>query len=410
MRATKSTNSTNISIVGASDRTASAIELYFKRADKRNFEVVSLDVSSDILIADLDNFQKRELIVKAKQANPNGTVIYFSVKSDHGQTIQDALDSSAAQLIQKPLTHQKLSAALEVAVARLKASQNKQNKIKLVAQAKVEPINKKKAVTKALKKPVNGAVSTSEHYKSGDSLKVGKMLDRYSVRAFIGSLQNIVFSNEKQLKSARYKSELFLQRYLIEAARRAKQGDVIIQLSVSDSTISINPHAQLVKIDGNTSMLFSLAKMPMQPEQVVMSRTKERWTRIKGSVATIDSVLWHVTLLAARGRVPNDTDFSKRFRLKHWPNMTRLTLFPHALRVAALWSKGDHSLVETAGLLNIEHRFIFSFYAAAKAIGLIEMCAEQTSLTSKNEQQKILPENGKKRGLLARLLKHIRGH
>lgn len=91
------------------------------------------------------------------------------------------------------------------------------------------------------------------------------------------------------------------------------------------------------------------------------------WRRIR-----LDSLIWDLSLWSARGRLPANLGCHDRVKLKAWPNFTRLTVTPHALRIAALWVTGYLSPVEIAGRLNVAQRYVFALCAAAEIAGLVE--------------------------------------
>lgn len=84
-----------------------------------------------------------------------------------------------------------------------------------------------------------------------------------------------------------------------------------------------------------------------------------------------DARLWLAGLETAQGRLPQGTDVKQTVYLKHWPNLTRFQITPHALRIAALWATRGGDLIETAEVLKIPQRHVFAFYNAAFALDLV---------------------------------------
>lgn len=85
--------------------------------------------------------------------------------------------------------------------------------------------------------------------------------------------------------------------------------------------------------------------------------------------------------------------------------MTRLLLFPNAMRIAALWIAQPISLLETARHLRISQRFVFSFYSAAVAIGLTQPVRNSENLLVESPQL----QPARRHGLLRRILDRLRG-
>jgi len=86
----------------------------------------------------------------------------------------------------------------------------------------------------------------------------------------------------------------------------------------------------------------------------------------------VDAFIWLTALLSSRGRLPEGTDLRQLVRLGQWSHLTRLTPTPHSLKTVALWSAGETSLHDTPARLGIPQRYVFAFYSAALAVGMVE--------------------------------------
>jgi hypothetical protein len=120
-----------------------------------------------------------------------------------------------------------------------------------------------------------------------------------------------------------------------------------------------------------------------------------------------DKVLWRVSIWASRGRLPllfNDLD--REFTLIYWPNLTRFIMTPHAMEIAALWSKKPINLRKSLLLLRIPQRYVFSFYSAAIALDLILFKNEKSSLIKHPPEMKNAPPQTepKRKGVFSKLL------
>jgi hypothetical protein len=89
--------------------------------------------------------------------------------------------------------------------------------------------------------------------------------------------------------------------------------------------------------------------------------------------------------------VPKGTMLDRPVRLKHWPNFTRILLFPEAMRIAALLSEHTYSLTKTAQLLKIDERCVYSFYSAAYALGLVSMAYTKITETEELSEKPLPP-------------------
>ena len=118
----------------------------------------------------------------------------------------------------------------------------------------------------------------------------------------------------------------------------------------------------------------------------------------------LESFVWSSTLLSSQGVLSRDLDPNKPVGLKHWPSLTRLELFPHVMPIAAQWSAGAMSAYDVSKSLNIPQRYVFSFYNAANALGLIEMDPDKLIKKQSAPSTAEAPS-----GLFSRLLKRLIG-
>jgi hypothetical protein len=109
----------------------------------------------------------------------------------------------------------------------------------------------------------------------------------------------------------------------------------------------------------------------------------------------IDSTLWKIGMVTAKGRLPVGTNLNKVFYLKHRPDMTHLQPTPSNLRIAELWATRGASLLDTARILDIPQRYVFAYYNATLAIDLV------------TDDGKLRQENANN-GVFSKILKRLR--
>jgi hypothetical protein len=78
---------------------------------------------------------------------------------------------------------------------------------------------------------------------------------------------------------------------------------------------------------------------------------------------------------------------------------------PHSLRIAALWVSQPTGLLETARILGVPHRYVFSFYCACKAFDLVEQLGSGTQGNANHPTVSGMTQE--KRGLFGNLLKKL---
>jgi hypothetical protein len=115
----------------------------------------------------------------------------------------------------------------------------------------------------------------------------------------------------------------------------------------------------------------------------------------------------------ANGRLSQQLQINAPVQLKQWPNLTRLTMLPDALRLAAFLARSPASPALTVKMLRVEPHDLFNFLAAADSLGLLRYN------TAENPDNRIQPATpnaptvaeipAAKRSFLGRLLARISG-
>lgn len=83
-----------------------------------------------------------------------------------------------------------------------------------------------------------------------------------------------------------------------------------------------------------------------------------------------EQFLWKIALWTSAGRLPQGMTPSHQIKLKHWPNLTRLTQSPNDIRISALLTDQPSAPALIAKVLGIPITQVFSYYAASHALGL----------------------------------------
>jgi len=161
-------------------------------------------------------------------------------------------------------------------------------------------------------------------------------------------------------------------------------------------------------VEQSHAHLYALAVMPVHAEDVTIRVLDEGELppEQNGSIQPLEPFLWKLAVRTARGRIPAGTDLRAPVSLRHWPNLSRLMPIRHGLRISALWTKQPVSLVETAALLDIAPKYIFSFYSAARALDLIE---QRERGEGERDSKTPTPQTPEHKGFLSKILARLRG-
>ena len=165
---------------------------------------------------------------------------------------------------------------------------------------------------------------------------------------------------------------------LIEAVERARESGRAVAVRVADDgELLVLPRDSLVAVSVNADQLLTWAresnlsgKMKVQGLSAAeQARAMAKLEQFKEMIP-LEVLLWKLAVWTSRGRLPTGTDPDARFYLRCWPNFTRLMVIPHAVRIAAFWVREPMPPVFVADALGVAPADVFTFYYAAKIIGL----------------------------------------
>ncbi len=228
-------------------------------------------------------------------------------------------------------------------------------------------------------------------------------------RVSIGSMLDIEATDSQQLAKAQFDPNRFLAGTVSRAAAAAVRDQQPVRVSGHGWDIVIRPNPDRAFVDIKTAHLRTLATLPLNggvTTKVLNGSANGRGLGqvLDGEKWRLPALIWTLTLMAARGRVPIGTDLSAKIKLTQWPNLTRLQTFPHAMRIASLWSRQPISLLESAIILGIPQRYVFAFYSAVKALELVETHNTQDTMQHRHDNR---PAR-RSRGLFRKILAHLR--
>ena len=121
-------------------------------------------------------------------------------------------------------------------------------------------------------------------------------------------------------------------------------------------------------------------------------------------VLPIEVLLWNLALRTSRGRLPEGTSLTKKYRLLRWPNFTRLDQFPNCMRIASAWIRRPATLNEIATGLDVDKKYVNLFFTAALSINLVDQREQDRG------QPAGIDMSNKKRTLFTAILNNLSAH
>ncbi len=222
---------------------------------------------------------------------------------------------------------------------------------------------------------------------------------------FIGRREDIDLEDDEMIKKISFHPQGYVYYYLKDIIYN-KAKDTVLHVNISDECdFFIGPDGRFIKSPTPSSKRKAVASYYFKVMEIQEQESTMDWDEIEGELIQSDALLWELSLWAARGRLPVDTDLNQPVKLKHWPNITQYIDFPNAVKIAAAWSKNTLSIKEITDKLKIPQRYVFSFYVASQAINVLDFNKEAAPPIEKTEAE--IKAAGKKVGIFRRILAHI---
>jgi hypothetical protein len=385
-----------IAAVGMDERMQNALSLFFKGPGKNSCILVEENFA-ELSIVDLDGYGSKGLLEKHMQQYPDRPVILLSLQEQN---------MNGAIFVRKPLNPKQLMSALDKVKAQL--SSNAQAASSTQSSNEQQADIQDGAAQRSLDSAANQSVKSTAPKSNRKTHKAAMGLDERSAKAFIGSAHDIDPNDGKQASAAQYNPKDFFQYHLKRAFFLAESKVKPVLLETEQGTMTFSPGSKPIRVEMSDQWLRSLSVVPIIDGAVSISLMNGNQVLHEDAPPVLvsrEEMLWKTALWASRGRVPVGSSFTTPVYLRRWPNMPRLLVFPHALRIAALWVSKPHSLINTAEVLNVPQRYVFAFYSAAHAIGLA--ASTERAVDTLFEPPPEHPH--RRRSLFNRILNHLKG-
>ncbi|WP_240761767.1 hypothetical protein [Nitrosococcus wardiae] len=240
------------------------------------------------------------------------------------------------------------------------------------------------------------------------TLGAAEAMEKRTAHEYCGDAPNRDVTDPIQLEKIYYDPGRYLQGHLQRALAKTQAANGVC-IKSGWGEITLLPEASQAMLRLSDKQLRPLCVVPLVEANVEINilnpqEVEKQCVQIPGSAPwqLLQPLLWKVALWTSRGRIPVGIPLDSPVHLKHWPNVTRLLLTPHAMRIAALWTAQPHSLLETVTTLQIPQRYVFAFFSAAYSVGLVEL--KQTPIR-KSTSSNLRP---RQKGILGRILSRLR--
>jgi len=173
-----------------------------------------------------------------------------------------------------------------------------------------------------------------------------------------------------------YNPEDYLYHQIAYAFQLSKEERSNILIQSSSGNILIDSSKGIATIEVNELRLRTLSSVPITQANLALEKAPDNYLAAKNTRPIImrkEELIWKTALWASRGRVPIGTDLEIPVKLRLWSDSKQINNYPHAKKIAALWTQKPRSLISTIAITALPQRNIFNFYSAAMALGLLQL-------------------------------------
>jgi len=429
-----SDESLKISFLGVDTRSKSAYEFFFKSIDKIQCEVVEDNTQSQICLIDKDAYDIQKSYEEFKQKYPEQYILFLSL-TDH------SIENSHEFFLKKPVKRDALQktlnkicllisgdeidlATIPVITTPVSTSKTSPDTSETESTQRININSLQKKISENLTEeasddekivPIQSSSKIKEKRKVVTA-KAGKLISSSENKDFVGEQVDIDINDPQQLNKIYYDPSKYLQSIIEKVCIKSRQTESIIQLNVLNHVFYFDYKEQnvyssvgpgilrplcLIPHDGNISFKEKDPSFRTELHQIMQSNKNQKTKKtLEKQNWKMESFMWLISLWSSRGKLPKGTALDIPVYLIQWPNLTRLDIVPHAVRISALLYDQPHTLPEVAKKLGIEQRYVFGFYSACKAIGL--------SNTTKRHVDSLFvpdkPAENKNKSILSKLL------
>ncbi len=352
---TSGENSFTATVYGMDERSCEALRMAFDGPGKGCCTLTDDAASADMSIINMDSVDGKSLLEKVRNDYPLRHIIVLSVNDPQFEN---------THYVARPIRVDVL--------------------IKTIKKVSQLPLLEPRRVGAAIATKVELAAAATTRQTGEVNAPAAEQTSRIEANQRPVSrprIPKVDFSQAESKETYFYDPENHLQGEIATAIKRAVKKNIAVQLSIRMGgewkTITVLPEAKKVITSISDLWLERLCTSPLCTLEVKM-RTHNKTNSFEleyRAVETkagrsIDAFLWQVALWSAQGRVPLGTDLKAPVYLRHWPNITRLSVSPGMMRIVTLLIGQPRNLPLISQVLGIPYSQVFSLYSAAHAIGL----------------------------------------
>lgn len=157
--------------------------------------------------------------------------------------------------------------------------------------------------------------------------------------------------------------------YMLHTLRRATANgqDIYIEVDGIGELLVLTERGEYFAYVTDMGAFFSTH--PERCKLTILAAGDERIPEASIVGRNIDELMWEAAFHASQGRLMQGCYRDDVVELSSWPNLTRLSHTPQAMRIAALLSRHPTSIYFAMRLLKVTPEEMYQFYSAARSAG-----------------------------------------
>ena len=195
--------------------------------------------------------------------------------------------------------------------------------------------------------------------------------NRFYAQKYVGLNPDIDFTLDEQVKKIQMNPQNYFFYYLKNAYELSKVKKKIACVKTVYGVFYVDALRKVIFHEKTAEEIVNIHKIPFYKDTKVFIPKLKRGELDDLNRFDYEPFVWLSSINASKGNIPIDTNFEAPVRLVAWPDLTKLVVFKHAIRIISLWSRGVYSLKHTGKLLNVPQRYPLTVYTALHALGLI---------------------------------------
>ncbi|WP_374245019.1 hypothetical protein [Zoogloea sp.] len=410
---------------GMDSRSLYAFEIFLSRVDTRACQITD-EAAADVAFIDIDNdlgrylleghrllYPGRPLIVSTQKPALHDDPLTIAVTKPVGLAAFSAALERARGLLPPPPPAVEAPLTESPALAPPAADAAQAEPAAALAEAVSDDADN---IPDEL--PVEMLFNRTEpRPANADPVALLRQLEERLSTFYVGSMPDVDLDDPAARAAIYYAPEQFLQGEIARALAHAREIHRPVRIDdASGTALYLDPVSGKALQARSTNAMRALAQLPTRGT-VRMSRVDPKDAGRMGALEQrpLEALEWDVALWASRGRLPRGTNLDYPVRLHSWPNLTRLAVPPEAMRIAGLWSRSSYSLRDTVRVLGVPQRYVFAFYSACHALGLVELAATPSAIAaariigSRHAAAETAESAAPMRGLFKRILGKLLG-